>query len=125
MTSSPWNAGALSLLANLALVGHRYDEARGFIQRALRVDPTLGRAHERLGIMALDDGRPREALAEFERERALNPHLNRLSLRMGQAWQALGDRGKARAWYERELQKDPGSAEARDSLTSLDARSSP
>ncbi|MBI1797142.1 MAG: tetratricopeptide repeat protein [Candidatus Eisenbacteria bacterium] len=119
VADSPWNANALSLLANLDLVAGRYGAARSLLARALRVDPTLGRAHERLGIMAMDEGRTREAIAEFERERALNPHLTRVALRLGRAWQRLGDPGKARAWYRRELEIDPGSEDARRALEAL------
>jgi hypothetical protein len=119
VAASPWNANPLSLLANLALVERRYPDARALIGRALAVDPTLGRAHERLGLMAMDEGRTREAIAEFERERALNPHLTRVALRLGRAWESLGDRGKARRWYERELEIDPGSADAHRALDAL------
>jgi tetratricopeptide (TPR) repeat protein len=125
VASSRWSAHALGLLANVALVERRYDEARALLGRALAIDPALGRGHERLGLIALEQGRPRGALAEFERERALNPHLERLALRMGQAYQALGDTRRARDWYRRELAADPGNAEARDSLAALERGGTP
>jgi tetratricopeptide (TPR) repeat protein len=122
VASSAWSAHALGLLANVALVERRYDDARALLGRALAIDPALGRGHERLGLIALEQGRPRDALAEFERERALNPDLDRLALRLGQAYQALGDARRARDWYRRELAADPGNGEARDSLAALDRR---
>jgi tetratricopeptide (TPR) repeat protein len=122
--SSPWNAGALSLLANIALVEGRLDEGRALIERALKVDPAIGRAHERLGAIAMETGRPRDAEREFEIEQAVDPHRPGISLRLGQAWRRLGDDGRAREWYRRELAIAPGNEEARDSLSALE-RTSP
>jgi hypothetical protein len=118
---SPRHAGALSLLANLALADGRYDEARRLLERGLALSPGLGRAHERLGRIALEQGRPREALLAFERERRLHPGTRGVALLIGSAWKRLGDTGRAREWYRRELAADPANAEARDSLAALGA----
>ncbi len=124
--ASPWHAGALSLLANVALSEGHYDDARALLERGLVLSPGLGRAHERLGRILLEAGRPREALRAFERERAAARGPSRsaeprgVALLMGRAWQALGEPGRAREWYRRELRADPGNGEARDSLAALD-----
>ena len=117
--SSPWNAVALSLLANVALVEGRLEDGRVLIERAMKVDPSVGRAHERLGAIAMEMGRPRDALREFEIERAVDPRRPGISLRLGQSWRRLGETGKAREWYQRELAISPGDREALDSLRSL------
>jgi hypothetical protein len=117
---SPWNANAMSLLANIAYVERRYDDARALLLQALRASPEVGRGHERLGLIALSQGKPREALEEFMRERARDPSEPRVALRIGQAWRALGDVAKAREWYQRELKLDPGNGEARDSLAAVE-----
>jgi hypothetical protein len=117
--ASPWNARDLGLLADLALAGGRHGEARGLLERALRVSPALGRGHERLGLIALAEGRPREAIAEFERERGRYPLTPGNALHLGQGWRRLGDLRRARDAYRRELRRDPGNAEALDSLAAI------
>jgi hypothetical protein len=39
-----------------------------------------------------------------------------VAIRIGQAWQRLGELERARTWYRRELNVDPGNREALDSL---------
>ena len=95
-------------------------EASALLRHALEVDPWTGRAHERLGMIALANGDPREAIREFERERAASPPHAGLALRVGQAWRRLGNDRRAREWYGRELSLDPSSQEAADSLRALD-----
>ena len=119
---SPWHAEALSLLANIALSEGRYAEARALLERGLGISPGLGRAHERLGRIDLEEGRARDALRQFERERALRPDVPDLAFLTGRAWRLLGEPGRAREWYQRELRRDPGHSEARDSLAALDRR---
>jgi len=85
-------------------------------------DPTTARAHERLGLVALALGRPRDALDELQRERRLHGAFPSEQLALGKVWQALGDRERARAHYRRQLELDPGSVEASDSLVSLEGR---
>jgi len=118
---SPWHAGALSLLANVALMEGRYTEARTILSRGLAIQPTLGLVHERLGLIDMEEGKPRDALAEFEHERRLIDGVRPgNALLIGAAWRRLGDPGRARAWYRRELKVDPGSAAAAESLAALE-----
>jgi tetratricopeptide (TPR) repeat protein len=119
---SPWNATALSLLANVALADGRLDVARSLLERSLRVNPLIQRAHERLAIVALEQGRPREALAEVAAQRAIDPARPGLDLLRGRAYAGLGDVAHARRAYESALRADPRSGEARDSLASLARR---
>ncbi|MBI5709906.1 MAG: hypothetical protein HZC42_06320 [Candidatus Eisenbacteria bacterium] len=122
VAGSPWHAGSLGLLANIALIEGRLDDGRSLLERALAVDPFLPRARERLGLVALARGRPREALRQFEDEWRLNGWTRGLDLRRGQVAQAEGDLRKARDLYRRELRRDPGNAEAGDSLASVERR---
>jgi len=107
-------------MANIAMSEARYDEARQLLERGLRISPRLPRVHERLGRILLEQGRPREALREFARERANDPAVKELALLKGRAWHQLGDSGRANEWYQRELRQDPGNQEAADSLRALD-----
>jgi len=119
LEESPRNAMAHNFRANLALFQFRTDEARSELEAALAVDPELPNAWERLGLIALRDGRPRDALAAFERQRSQDAAVRGLELRIGQAWQRLGDPARARVHYRRELARFPDDAEARDSLAAL------
>ncbi|HET9325543.1 MAG TPA: tetratricopeptide repeat protein [Candidatus Eisenbacteria bacterium] len=118
---SPYHAQALGRLGSLDLAVGDLAAAEKHLRGALASDPFAPRAHERLGLVALALGRPKEALEHFELERRNGP-FPREQLALGRAWQALGDRERARTHYRRELEQDPGNAEASDSLAALDRR---
>jgi tetratricopeptide (TPR) repeat protein len=120
--ASAENAGAHSTLATIAIVEGRLDDAERHLTRALAADPRTPRAHERLGMIALQRARPREALAHLEAERSRVSRPRGIDLRIGKAHQALGDTRRARAAYKRELALYPDSREAADSLRALAAR---
>ena len=119
--SSPACAQAASLLANLALQDQRYAIAEDLLRRALEADASRPLLHERLGIVALATERPQRALAEFEAEgRRPGPHPD-LELRLGMAYQMLGDVARARRHYQAQLARDPGNEGARELLQALPA----
>ncbi len=123
VAASPRHAWALDMLANLAIEEERWDDARRLERGALAVQPLLPGARDKLGVVELIAGRPREALRWFEEERRISGS-RRIEFRRGQVAAALGDLGRARACYLRQLTRDPGDAEARDSLRVLAGRSS-
>ncbi len=92
------------------------------ILRFVRLKPLLPEVHDMLGIVALTQGRPRDALRELDLERRLHDAPPGIFYRIGLAWQAVGDLGRARAAYRRELARDPGHGAARDSLAGLERR---
>ena len=116
IAGSPRHAQTQSLMANVALLSGKNDEARAHLEAALAVEPNTLRAHERLGIIDLQQGDPRAALAEFQEERRRHGALPGLELRIGKAYQRLGDRQAAARSYQRELAKHPDNREAADSL---------
>ena len=118
---SPYNSQAYSLLARAAYVQGRLAEARRYTEAALGAEPLMPGEHERLGMIALAEHRPREGLAEFRRERRLVTSGAGLDLRFGQAYAALGDTRRARVHLLRALDRDPADAEARAALAGLEA----
>jgi tetratricopeptide repeat protein len=120
--ASPMNSRDLALLANVELARGRLGDARRLLEQALAVDPLTDRGHMLLGMIALAEDRPREAVTEFERQRAISPRMAGVAIRLGQAWHRLGDLGRARAAYRRELAIDPGNREALDSLGVIGGR---
>jgi hypothetical protein len=122
VASSPFHSLALVQRAGLALATGDLHGAEARLRTALAIDSHAARAHERLGWVALASSEPRTALREFGAERRLFGRFRRYDFGVGRAWQALGDLQRARQAYERELQANPGSAEARDSVEALEAR---
>ena len=116
---SRWNALAETRLGAMLLQESDLAGARRHLEAALASDPRAARAREWLGRIALVEGRPQDALRLFMDEHRINRWVAGYDLRRGQAYRALGDLGKARAAYQRELARDPGNAEARDSLAAL------
>lgn len=116
---SPYNSRAFNLLARAAYVQRRWSDARRYTEAALKAEPLMPGEHERLGLIALIEGRPHDALAEFRRERRLVTSGAGLEVRYGQAYAALGDTPRARRHLMRALQHDPTDAEARAALKGL------
>ena len=122
VSGSPYHAEALGLLANIALFEGRWDDARRQLEEALRIESLTLSVREKLGLIALQQGRPRAALRWFEQERSVLGYRGVIDLRRGQVAQALGDLKRARACYQREVKRAPDNWEARDSLESVTAR---
>jgi len=99
IASSPWNAGARSLMANLDFLDGDFDAARAQLEAALEVDPGLVGAHERLALVAMQQGRPGDAVRELEAELALGPGSPLLARRLADAYARTGQRERAREWY--------------------------
>lgn len=119
--SSPWNARAHSSLAKLALQDGDRARAAQATRAAIAAAPLMIGEHERLGVIALADGRGWEALAEFRRERALRVDGRGIELLIGQSYHALGRPDDAIRHYRRELKLDPANRWAREGLAALGA----
>ena len=119
VVASPWGGHAHQLLGVFAAMAGRTAEARVHAEHALEQRPLLPGLHEMLGLIALEQGRARDALREFQRERNLHGERHGLNFELGRAWQQLGKPDRARAAFEREIRIDPARDEARDSLAVL------
>ncbi len=89
------------------------------LERARRESPWNARASLWLGLLALADGRAREALGYFERVERLAPITPGLALRQGLAHERLGDADEARRAYRRALRDTADTADARAALARL------
>jgi tetratricopeptide (TPR) repeat protein len=125
IASSPFSAYAHSALASLAMFESDWAEARIHLERAAAGDPAIPWLRERMAVVALEQGRPADAVRELEAERAAHPRDARLHARLGDAYRAAGDRERARRAYRRALQLDPGDDGARTGLADLDSRRAP
>jgi tetratricopeptide (TPR) repeat protein len=122
IAASPLGGGASHLRGWLALMDGDRETARRALETAVKQLPLLPSVHDMLGTIALQEGRWRDALREFALERRLHdPPFGNL-FRTAVAWRQLGDAGRARVFYRRELARNPENQEARDSLAALEGR---
>jgi hypothetical protein len=118
------NATAHFLLASLDMATEHLPAAAAHLRAALAVDPSLPQAHLRLAMIALEQKRPQEAIADLEFERAANPDVPGIDVGLGMAYRQLGASERARRSFESALARDPGNDMARAWLDSL-AREQP
>jgi hypothetical protein len=122
VAESPENAQAHSLLADLDFLERNRAGARAHLLAALAVDPTLSGAHRRLGYLLMAEERWRDAIREFEAERRLGGTPEDEFMRIGLAWEKLGDRSRAADAYRRELDIHAANDNARDALRRLESK---
>lgn len=92
------------------------DEAARAEQAAVALAPDTATAYNGLGLMAIDDSRPREAVAEFERATALDPNNASYWTNLGNARRGSGDRQGAEQAYRRAIEVDPKTADAANGI---------
>jgi tetratricopeptide (TPR) repeat protein len=119
--ASPLNAQARSLLANLDYIEGNRAGARTHLEAALAVDPTLAGVHRRLAWLHLDESRWREGIRELAAERRLGTPPEDDWVRMGAAWEKLGDDARAVKAYRRALAVHAMDADALAALRRLGA----
>src|SRR5262249_37205336 len=106
-SSSPLNARAHSLLANLDFLDGNRLGARQNLHAALAVGPRTFGAHRGIGYLWLAESEWRRAIDEFEKELAAgSPPLDDYQ-RIAECWEKLGDPKRAATWYHRELALHP------------------
>ena len=106
---SPDSAPAYLLAARMLLRREYLPIAQEYASKALMLDPHLPLAHLLLGEIALAGEHVDVAIAEFEKERALNPMYGGIYDRLGDAYTRLGDYAKAQQSLERALLLEPSS----------------
>jgi len=92
------------------------EEAATAERAAIALDPNSATAHNGLGLVAIDEGRPKDAAIEFERAAAIDPNNASYAANLGNARRASGDRAGAEQAYRRALEIDPRAAEAANGL---------
>jgi tetratricopeptide (TPR) repeat protein len=117
--SSKENGGALHMLGILDLMDGQYEVGGKRLKEALQRKPFLPRVHELLGVVALERGKPDEALREFGRERAMHGSNPQLEVRTGMAYEARHDLSAARRAYLRALELEPGRPDAMEAVQRL------
>lgn len=81
--------------------------SKTFAEKALELDPTLPRAHELLGEIALVGNKLDEAIAELETERAHNPLEGAVYDRLGDAYVRAGKYNEAQRSLQEAVLLEP------------------
>ena len=117
--SSPHHGSASHLRGFLALQGGDLDGARRQLTDAALLLPELTGVHDMLGTIAYRQGRWADAVAEYQAELRGRSAPPGIYFRLGASYRRLGDLGRARGFYRRELARNPEHQSARDSLAAL------
>jgi protein O-GlcNAc transferase len=82
-------------------------------REVLAEDPRQSDALHLLGVISLQQGSLREAIARIEAAIAINPAPAAYHSNLGNAWRKAGDHARAIACYDAALARDPGLLDAR------------
>jgi arylsulfatase A-like enzyme/Tfp pilus assembly protein PilF len=92
------------------------DEARRSDEAALALDANSAIAHNGLGLLAIDNDQPGDAVKAFERAAAIDPNNASYWTNLGNARRVTGDRGGAEQAFRRALDVDARAADAANGL---------
>ncbi len=113
------HVGALHLLGLIAARTGRDDQAIGYLEAALRLQPDLADAHNLLGIVRIKQRRPAEAVASFRQALRARPDFAAAHGNLGNALREQGDLAAAAASFREALRLRPDLAEASNNLGSI------
>jgi arylsulfatase A-like enzyme/Flp pilus assembly protein TadD len=102
------NTGTVQLMA-----GNR-EPARQALDLALEIDSGIARAHNTLGVMAMTEGRPQEAVERWKRAVELDPRDYQTLFNLGSTLRRMGRADEARPYLEAYLGAAPRALEAAD-----------
>ena len=97
LVNNPNHAQALLYAAESEIQLNQYADAAPLLEKAVKLDPTLGLAHLDLGILAANDGRNDDALREFLAAEKLTPNDVNVHWRLGRLYRAMGRKEEAKA----------------------------
>jgi len=110
----PTNPMPLANAGTVHLMQHDYDRARQAMEAALALDPGLSRAHNALGVVAMETGHRAEAIEHWKRAVELNPNEFDTLFNLGKILRSEGREAEARAYLERFVQAAPRGVYGRD-----------
>jgi len=109
LASNKRRAGPYNVLAFIALVRHRFDEAIDYHQKAVAVEPGDESAKFLFALTLIYAGRPGESVGYMERAMRLNPRYPAYYLLwLGRAYRMAGRNEEAVTTLERTKQRMPG-----------------
>jgi predicted TPR repeat methyltransferase len=100
---NPDNIEALLILADCCTHAGDFNEALAAYDKIIRLDATIGHAHNNRGVILQNFGRYAEALDSYERAIALDANFGDAQINRGHALRLLKRHGDALAAYEKAL----------------------
>ena len=101
LANVPENAQALAFLADSDLQLDRAADAMPLIEKAIKIDPGLARAHLDLGILYSDSGRREDAIRELKTAVRLSPEDPSPHWRLARLYQAAGNKTEANLEFQK------------------------
>lgn len=91
-------------------------QVESLLEKAVRLDPTLGAGHLQLGIVHAERDELRKAIAAYEKAIAVTPKLAEAHYRLAQAYKRVGDEPKAQKEMQvfRQVSKESEDGERRE-----------
>ncbi len=97
----PEHPQALTYLADCKIQLGQSSDALPLVQKAVRLDPGIARAHLDLGIIYQDQGKQQDALHELTIAVKLNPADSNIHWRLARLYQAMGRKEEAKMEFEK------------------------
>lgn len=97
LVNVPNHAQSMIYIADSDIQMNQYADAAPYLEKAVKIDPSLGLAHLDLGILAANDGRNDDALHEFLAAEKLMPEDVNVHWRLGRLYRAMGRKDEAKA----------------------------
>ncbi len=112
--TDPTNPLPLVNVATVHLATRRFGPARQALEAALALNPRVARAHNALGVVAAETGRPEDAIAHWKRAVELEPSSFDTLFNLGSVLVKSGRGAEARPYLERFAREAPPALYAPD-----------
>lgn len=97
----PGNAQALTFLADCKIQLGESHEALPLVEQAVKIDPSIAKAHMDLGIIYQEKGQLEDALRELTTAVKLTPQDANIHWRLARLYQAMGRKEEAKIEFEK------------------------
>lgn len=101
LANVPDHAQAMVFLADADMQTNHASDAEPLIQKALKIDPRIGRAHLDQGILYADRGRKEDAIRELKEATQLMPEDANPHWRLARLYQAMGNKAQADVEFQK------------------------
>lgn len=101
LVNVPDHARAMTFLADCKIqLGHSAD-AQPLIEKALKIDPSIAKAHADLGVIYQEQGKQQEALRELTTAVKMTPQDANIHWRLARLYQSMGRKEEAKAEFDK------------------------
>jgi tetratricopeptide (TPR) repeat protein len=101
LANVPDHPQALTFLADADMQTNHTSDAGPLIQKALKIDPRIGRAHLDLGILYVESDRKQDAIRELKEAARLMPEDANPHWRLARLYQSMGNKTQANLEFQK------------------------